>query len=246
MLSIIIITKNEEAMIGDCLESVKSLADEIIVVDSGNTDKTNDIAKRYKAKIVKAGPDSGYANFRNVGLAAAKGDWVMYIDADERVTPELAAEIPSLAPGVYQIRRTNIYLGRQMHHGGWGNDFVIRLFKKDQLEGYSGDLHEQPKFSGPLLTTHNSITHYSHRDLVSMLKKTIVFTDYEARLRLANHHPPVVWWRFVRVMFSEFWLRFVKLSAWRDGPEGVIDGIFQVFNMFIIYARLWELQQKRH
>ncbi len=246
MLSVIVITKNEEAMIGDCLESVKNLADEIIVVDSGNTDKTNEIAKKYKAKIVKADPNSGYANFRNVGLKEATGDWIFYLDADERATPELVEEIPTLSPGVYQIPRKNIYLGKEMRYGGWGNDLVIRLFKKDLLEGYRGDLHEQPKYQGSLLTTHNGITHYSHRDLASMLQKTILFTDYEARLRLAADHPPVVWWRFLRVMFSEFWLRFVRLSAWRDGTEGIIDGIFQVFNMFIIYARLWELQQEKH
>ena len=77
---------------------------------------------------------------------------------------------------------------------------------------------------------------------VSLAKKTIEFTQYEARLKRATNHPPMVWWRFLRVMFTEFWLRFVKLSAWRDGPEGTIDGIFQVFNSFIIYARLWEYQ----
>ncbi|MEK9201320.1 MAG: glycosyltransferase family 2 protein, partial [Patescibacteria group bacterium] len=214
------------------------------VVDSGNTDGTNAIAKKYKAKIISASPGSGYANFRNVGLKAAKGDWVFYLDADERATPELVSEIPTLAPGVYQIPRKNIYLGRQMHYGGWGGDHVIRLFYKDYFQGYKGDLHEQPIFNSPLLTTHNALTHYSHRDLKSMLEKTIVFTDYEARLRLKANHPPIVWWRLIRVMFSEFWLRFVRLSAGRDGTPGVIDGLFQVFNMFIIYARLWELQNE--
>ena len=75
-----------------------------------------------------------------------------------------------------------------------------------------------------------------------MLEKTLVFTGYEASLRLDSKHPLVVPWRFIRVMATEFWQRFGKMQAWRDGPEGIIDGLFQVFNMFIIYARLWEMQ----
>ena len=78
-----------------------------------------------------------------------------------------------------------------------------------------------------------------------MLAKTLGFTTYEANLRFDAHHPPVVWWRFLRVMATEFWLRFVRLQAFRDGIEGVIAGVFQVFNTFIIYARLWELQHEK-
>jgi hypothetical protein len=75
-----------------------------------------------------------------------------------------------------------------------------------------------------------------------MLEKTLFFTSFESQLRFQAKHPPVVAWRFVRVMLSEFYLRFIRLSAWKDGTEGIIDGMFQVFNTFIIYARLWELQ----
>jgi hypothetical protein len=76
-----------------------------------------------------------------------------------------------------------------------------------------------------------------------MVQKTLEFTEYEARLRFEAGHPPVTWWRFFRVMLTEFWHRFIRLSAGRDGIEGIIDGIFQVFNTFIIYARLWEMQR---
>lgn len=245
ILTTIIITKNEEEMIGDCLISVKDLADEIIVVDTGSTDKTNEVAKSFGARIVRS-KGKNYSDYRNTGLKAAQGDWILYVDADERVTPQLRLEIKSLkTPGVYEIPRKNIYLGKEMHYGGWGNDKVIRLFYKKYLHGYQGELHEQPVFDGELRTMNHELIHHSHRDLSSMLEKTIEFTQYEAKLRLDANHPPVTWWRFLRVMATEFWYRFVKLQAWRDGPKGIIDGIFQVFNMFVIYARLWEMQYEK-
>ena len=234
-------------MIGECLLSL-AFSDEIIVVDSGSIDSTVEIAKSAGAKIVMCREDS-YAQRRNVGLKAARGDWILYVDADERITPLLKKEIEQImsssdSASVYQLPRKNVYLGKEMHFGGWGNDQVIRLFKKSALQKYEGDLHEQPVFTGELRTTSHELIHYSHRDLASMLDKTLLFTAHEARLRLAANHPRMSWWRFLRVMFTEFWLRFIKFSAWRDGVEGVIDGIFQVFNMFVIYSRLWELQNE--
>lgn len=248
MLSSIIIAKNEEAMLGECLLSL-NFSDEILVVDGGSTDRTVDIAKSFGAKIVPSSA-TGYAQRRNIGLKAAAGDWILYVDADERVTPLLKKEIEQImssktTASAYQIPRRNIYLGKEMHFGGWGGDKVIRLFRKSALQGYQGDLHEQPIFSGPLSTLNSELVHYSHRDLTSMLAKTLDFTAYEARLRFEANHPPLSWWRFLRVMFTEFWLRFIRLSAWRDGIEGIIDGIFQVFNSFVIYARLWEMQYAR-
>lgn len=245
MLSSIIITKNEQEMIADCLVSLE-FSDEILVVDTGNTDLTNSIAIDHGAKIVKS-KATDYAGFRNDGLKAAKKDWILYLDADERVTPALRQEIISTLKDpnlnfVYQIPRQNIYLGRTMHYGGWGHDRVIRLFPKELLKHYSGSLHEQPEFLGELKTLTQPMTHFSHRDLSSMLNKTIDFTNFEANLRIQAHHPKMSWWRFLRVMLTEFNLRFIKLSAWKDGKEGIIDGLFQVFNTFIIYARLWELQ----
>lgn len=128
MLSAIIITKNEEEMIGDCLISLK-FSDEIIVMDTGNTDRTNEIATSHKAKIVKS-VGNDYSQFRNDGLKAAKGDWILYIDADERVTPLLKNEIEHTissneTKSAYAIPRQNIFLGKEMHYGGWGNDYFI-------------------------------------------------------------------------------------------------------------------------
>lgn len=246
-LSAIVITKNEEQMIRDCLLSL-AFADEVVVVDTGNSDHTNAISAELGARIItSSGTD--YSQYRNAGLAAAKGEWLLYVDADERVTPLLRTEIqdilaqPREKTGAYALARNNIFLGKPMSHGGWGNDYVIRLFPKHSLKAWHNALHEEPEYTGKLFKLANPLVHFSHRDLSSMLDKTLGFTAYEAKLRLDAKHPPIVSWRFVRVMGSEFYLRFIKLEAWKDGPEGIIDGLFQVFNTFIIYARLWELQQ---
>lgn len=247
MLSGIVITKNEEQMIGDCVLSLKFCA-EVIVVDTGSTDATNEIVKKHKTRVVKStGHD--YSQFRNAGLAAAKGDWVLYVDADERVTPllrnEIVKKIKSGVAAAYAISRQNIFLGKEMRYGGWSNDYVIRLFQKSKLRRWVRPLHEEPEYGGELGRLENKLVHISHRDLTSMLNKTLDFTTYESELMLKASHPPVVAWRMVRVMLTEFWLRFIKLSAWRDGMEGVIDGLFQVFNSFVIYARLWEMQRQK-
>ncbi len=247
MLSAVIIAKNEEKMIGDCLKSLQ-FADEVIVADSGSTDRTDFIARQAGAKIVTT-KGTDYSQFRNAPLKTVKGDWILYVDADERVTPLLRKEISSLMSqtpngvGAWAIPRRNIYLGKWMHYGGWGNDYVIRLFKKNCLKKWQYPLHEQPVFTGNLQKLKGELVHFSHRDLSSMVQKTLEFTAYEARLRFEAGHPPMTWWRFFRVMLTEFWHRFVRLSAGRDGIEGIIDGIFQVFNTFIIYARLWEMQR---
>ncbi len=245
MLSAVVITKNEEKMIGDCLKSL-AFADELIVVDTGNTDKTNEISKSLGAKIVTS-PGDDYSKFRNDGLMHAEGDWILFVDADERVSSELKTALTHIDStfSVYEIARKNIYLGREMKYGGWGNDSVIRLFHKNSKVRYHNALHEQPEFIGKMGKIIEPLIHYSHRGLTSMLNKTIDFTKYEAQLRFDAHHPPVAPWRIFRVMFTEFWLRFVTLQAWRDGPEGIIDGLFQVYNSFIIYARLWELQRSQ-
>ncbi len=247
-LSIIVLTKNEEKMIRDCLISC-AFADELIVVDSGNTDNTNSIVLEFGARIVTSnGKD--YSQFRNDGLAKSTGDWVLYIDADERISPMLRGEISSTISRakktlVYAILRQNMFLGKHMHYGGWSDDYVIRLFHKSSLKRWRNPLHEEPEYEGNLGKLTQPLIHFSHRDLASMLEKTLLFTGYEAQLRLDSNHPPVVMWRIVRVMATEFWQRFVKLEAWRDGVEGIIDCMFQVFNMFVIYARLWELQENK-
>lgn len=251
-LSVVIVARNEEKMIEDCLESVRQLADEIICIDTGSSDKTPQIAKEYATKVINI-PFKGlaYARWRNRGLKEAKGRWLLYLDADERVTPELKNEILQVITDYrspvtsHAIPRRNFYLGKEVRFGGAWPDYVKRLFKKDKLRKWEGKLHEEPIFEGELEHLKEPIIHLTHRDLSSMVEKTRQWSKIEAELLYQAKHPPVTWWRIFRIMLSEFWLRGIKQQGWRDGTVGWIEIIYQMFSRFITYARLWEMQVKK-
>lgn len=246
-LSVVIIVKNEEKMIGDCLESVKLLADEIILVDNGSVDKTMERAGKYEARILEiSGTD--FAKLRNEGLKQAKGVWILYVDADERVTPELREEIlnrvqndpsASSGPSAFSLRRKNFYFG---NHEWPKIEKLERLFKKDKLKGWHGRLHESPMVDGKIGELEGFLLHYTHRDLSSMLSKTIEWSKVEAQLRFDAHHPKMAVWRFPRVMLTAFWNSYVTQKGYKVGVVGLMESIFQAFSAFITYARLWELQ----
>lgn len=246
-LSVIIIARNEEKMIKDCLKSVK-WADEVILVDTGSTDKTPQIAKKYRAKVINIPfKKLEFARWRNVGLKAAKGDWVLYVDADERVTPGLRKEVQDVIGDTqyvaFKIPRRNFYLGKEVRYGGAWPNYVKRLFLKKNLRRWERELHEDPVFEGKMGRLKNPLTHLTHRDLSSMVEKTQEWSKIEAKLLYKANHPPVTWWRILRMMLSEFWYRGIKLQGLRDGTVGWIEVIFQMFSRFITYARLWEMQR---
>ncbi len=248
-LSIIIITKNEEEMIEGAINSVK-FADQIIVADGGSEDKTLKIAKESGAETVSINQEKvNFAKWRNQALEHAKHDWVFFLDADERATKKLKLKLKEVINkkmkfSAYALPRENYFLGKRVSHGGSWPDYVIRLFYKPDFIQWEGKLHEQPKFKGRLKHLKTPLRHYTHRDLTLMLKKTTKWTKSEAKLLYQSGHPPVVWWRILRMMITKFCQRVIKQGAWKDGTVGWINAIFEVFNTFIIYARLWEMQNE--
>lgn len=255
-ISVIVLTKNEEEVISDCLESVK-WADEVVVVDDSSTDGTLNIVKKFGIKkIVNAPPKKTFSDRRNLGRKAANEDWLLYVDADERVTPTLKSEIiktieqchnKTMFFSAFAIPRRNIRLTKELHFGGWWPDYVIRLIRKDKLVGWEGELHEQPRVNGGVGRLKEAFVHFSHRgSLEHKLRNTINWSQIEARKLYEANHPPMNIRRFSSAMAREFYLRMIKYQAYRDGLEGIIEAIYQVFSVFITYARLYELQQKSH
>lgn len=244
-ISAVIIARNEENTIADCIESV-SFCDEIIVIDNDSTDKTADVAKNMRAKVYLVNEKS-FAKLRNIGALRAKAVWILYIDADERVSTTLKENIQEIinkskieASG-YRIMRKNYYFGK---HEWPYIEKLERLFIKKHLKKWYGDLHETPETTGKIKDiTEGYLFHYTHRDLSSMLRKTIEWSKVEARLRFDSNHPKVTWWRFPRVMLTAFYDSYIKQKGYKAGAVGIVESMYQAFSMFITYARLWEMQQ---
>lgn len=247
-LTAIIIAKNAESSIADAITSIE-LADEIIVVDNGSTDRTADIAKYLKAKIINA-QDKDFSKLRNLGLRQAKGEWVFYIDTDEKVTEELAENIKYQIANIkyqdfvaFKVKRKNFYLG----DNAWpAIEHMERLFRKETIVGWKGKVHESPIVDGRVGELDGFLLHHTHRDLASMLEKTIEWSKIEAEERFKAGHPKMNAFRFFRVMINAFFDSYIIQGGYKIGIAGLVESIYQSFSMFITYARLWEMQQEKH
>lgn len=245
-ISGVVITKNAENVIADCLDSL-SFCDEIVIVDSKSEDRTREIAEKMRAKVFEY-ESYDFSQARNFGLRKALGEWVVYVDSDERVTPSLHEEIiksinnPINKYAGFRIKRKNFYFGG---HEWPYIEHLERLFKKDKLEGWYGKLHESPKFRGEIGELDGYLLHYTHRDLGSMLAKTIEWSKIEAELRFKSGHPQMTWWRFPRVMLTAFFDSYIKQGGWKVGVIGLIESMYQSFSIFVTYARLWEMQREK-
>lgn len=249
-LSVVIIGKNEEKNIEECIESVK-FADEIIYFDNGSQDTSKALAKKKGATVFDVlGND--FSSRKNIAYKKAKYEWILSIDADERVTSELQSEIISTIgssePQTYSafaIPRKNIILGKELKYGGWWPDYVVRLFLKKDFNLVKGVLHEQPQFKGKLGYLKSPLIHKKHDNLSDMLAKTNEWSEVEAKLMFDANHPPMNVPRFLTAGFREFWHRVVVKRGFFDGTEGVIYSLYQVISRLISYMKLWEMQLKK-
>jgi glycosyltransferase involved in cell wall biosynthesis len=244
-LSVIITSYNEAPNIGRCLESVRDFG-EVVLVDSFSSDDTIAIARRYPAVIYSRSYRSA-ADQKNWALDLARSDWVLILDADEVLTPELRSEIESLDPNGhdgYWIRRRSVYLGRVIRGCGWQRDKVLRLFDRRRGRYDDASVHEEVQLEGRVGFLHNRMVHYPYRDVHQHLEKINEYTtrgasDYVARggrFALWNMivHPPM---RLVRMYLLQLGIR--------DGREGVILCLLSAYSVFLKYAKAWELRWNR-
>jgi len=245
-LTTIIITKNEAAMLAACLETL-SFSQHIIVVDNNSTDETASIAEHYGCQVLNFASES-FASLRDKAIVAVKTDWLMYIDADERVSPALAKEILSnldnKACQAMTFKRDNVCYGQQFFHGNWQNDLVTRVFRKNSLQGWFGEIHESPKFDGQALVLNNALLHLTHRSTQENLYKSAAWTIKEAELLAQAQIKPVTFALIIRKGVMEFYRRVVRHKAYKDGLAGMIEALVQAINRAIVYIQVWELQQK--
>jgi len=245
-ISAVIIAKNEGERISICLDAL-TFCDAVVVVDNGSEDDTAAVARAHHAKVVKVRTDD-FSKLRNEALCAVTTDWVLYVDADEIVGDSLAASIRGVlasdepdSPKSYLIKRINYYLGQR-----WpGSEWMLRLFMRDALVRWKGELHETPETRGTPGKLAGELKHDTHRTLSEMVEKTNRWSETEAELRLLAHHPRITWWRLIRVTVTGFFHSFVTLGGWRAGTVGWVESIYQGFSLFVTYAKLWEKQLGR-
>jgi glycosyltransferase involved in cell wall biosynthesis len=253
-VSAIVIVGNQlltENLLSNCIKTL-GFCDEILLVDFSQNHRLRQCLKTRGLTVYQfqaEGDSLNYAKIRDFASAKARGEWLFFVDPDERVTPILASEITNEIKKIkndyqaYQLPRKNYYLGKEFKQAGAWPDYVTRLIKKDSLVGWQGVLHEQPKVNGSVGELKNPLVHLTHRSIEDMTQKTINWSLLEARLRQQNNHPPMTSWRFWRIIITSVWDNFVKKKAYKEGTEGTIEGWFQVFSLFMTYVRLWELQQ---
>jgi (heptosyl)LPS beta-1,4-glucosyltransferase len=245
-LTAIILTKNEAAHIAACIESV-GFADHILVFDSFSDDATVTIAKSHGAEVIQRVFDN-YTNQRNAALDAVRGkaDWVLFVDADERVTPALAREIIEVVKVTnyagYRIPRHNYIFGKLTRGAGWYPDYQTRLLRVDAARyDPSRQVHETVLLNGEIGTLAQPLLHHNYRDLAQFLEKQGRYTAFEAQaMRDAGIHPKPQ--NYLLQPLRHFKWRFFELKGYTDGLHGLLLSLLMAwyeFRKYLILQRLW-------
>jgi len=244
-LSGIVITRNEARNLHACLESL-AFCDEIIVVDSGSTDGTQDIARRHGARLIER-DWPGFGPQKEFARQEAAGEWVLSIDADERVTPALKAEIEAVlaAPGAdaYELPVLSTVLGREMWHSGYWPDYHLRLFRKDVAQFSPSEVHEGVVTQRPVLRLKEPLAHHPVRRLADLLRKVESYSTLGAKAVVAKGRRIGPAGALTRGAFA-FFKTYVLKRGFLDGPEGLMNAAAHSQTVFWKYAKAWEAQRK--
>jgi len=242
-LSVILLTSNEEKNIKRCLDSLPKDI-ELIIVDSGSTDRTLEIAKQYGAIIFK-NKLVDFSSQRNFGADHTSNNWVFSLDADEELSAELKNKLEALInnnEGIigYDIRRFNYVLGKKMTHC-WNPDHVLRLFDK-RYARYEGEIHERATTNGKVVRIEDPILHYTFQSVAEYFNKVNRYSTVEAQ-RLYKQHTP-----FSRgILISRSWAMFTQALLGKrgmlDGIRGLIIAMMEAIQSFLTYAKLYELYE---
>ncbi len=245
-ISVTIVTLNEERNIERCLKSVQ-WADEIVVVDSGSTDRTLDICRDYDCNIIKT-EWLGYARTKQLAVDAATHDWIFSIDADEEATPELGAKIRKIVDGDepkkgYRIRRRSFYLGKMIKYSGWNRDYPLRLFHRNFGRFNLKPVHEGVEVEGKTGYIEEVLLHYTYPTLVSHIRKIELYSELGALEKKEKGRNGGVYIAFLRGVYEFFRIYFFK-AGFLDGRYGLILAANYAFASYMKYLLLWEMVEK--
>ena len=240
-LSVLVITKNAEASIGTCLTSV-DWADEIVVIDSGSTDGTVDICRRHKALVHVAADWPGFGPQKNRALALATGEWVLSLDADERVTPELRREIEAAIadPGgraAFAFPRRSSYCGRPMRHSGWWPDYVTRLFRRGTGRFSDETVHERLIVDGPVGRLQRPLVHEAFGDLEEVLETVDRYSTAGAAAMYERGKRATLAAAILHGLWS-FFHTYIVRAGFLDGREGFMLAVSNAEGTYYRYLKL--------
>jgi glycosyltransferase involved in cell wall biosynthesis len=248
MISAVILTKNEEMNIGDCLDSI-SWCDERIIIDDHSDDKTVDIAKKKGATVFIHSMYEDFSLQRNFGLEKAEGDWVLFIDADERVSPALWYEIMQHTnesiedfSGFY-IKRLDTMWARVLKHGETGNVVLLRLARKGAGR-WEGKVHERWVVKGKTAVLKNPLDHFPHSSVSEFLKEINYYTDLRAE-ELFKRKTKSNWLSIIAYPKAKFIQNYIIKGGFLDGLPGLLVAILMSFHSFLVRGKLWLLWQKK-
>jgi glycosyltransferase involved in cell wall biosynthesis len=244
-LSVAIITHNEEKNIRRTLESVK-WAEEIVVFDSGSTDRTVAICREYTDKVIHQ-DWPGFARQKNAAINRTSGDWVLSLDADEPVEPALAEEIRDIIsrPGPfdgYRIPRKTFFLGEQVRYGGWYPDYNLRLFRRGKGRFEERVVHEAIKVQGRVGSTRHALLHYAYPDLASYMSSINKYSSLAVTV-MADRGISDFRSGWINILFRPvftFILKYFVRLGFLDGKRGLILNMFHSYYVFAKYAKAWE------
>jgi len=251
MLGVVILTKNEENNIIDCLESV-SFADEIIIVDDFSSDRTLDIIRDLKNKkihVYKRKLDNDFSSQRNFGISKAKGEWILFVDADERVSEQLGGEILSVLSNKnldnvgFYIKRSDVIWGEKLKHGESGNIQLLRLAKKGS-GSWAGKVHETWKIDGEKLSLNNELVHFPHKNERTFLKEINYYTTLRAE-ELYSHNIKTNAFSIIIYPVGKFIYNFIINFGFLDKMPGFVFAVNMSFHSFLVRGKLWLLWKKR-
>ena len=246
-LSVTVITKNEARNLPDALASV-AWADEILVVDSGSTDDTVEVARRYTDRVITT-EWLGYGAQKNHAASLAQHDWILSLDADERVTEPLAAEIRNVlarAPSArgYRIPRLSHYLGRWLRGTDWYPDYQLRLYDRRHAKWLTRPVHESVVVDGSVGRLSTDLCHYPYRDISHHLETIDRYTTLSAR-HLYETGVRSGATRLLVHPFLAFLRNYILRRGIANGCAGLIVSILNSYYVFLKFAKLWELQRTR-
>lgn len=246
-ISAVIITNNEEKNIAQCLGSIQSIADEIIVMDSFSSDKTIEKCKPFGAKIFQQ-EFQGFGRQKQDAIAKASHEWILQIDADERVSPRLAEEIhrwkssqPDEVAG-YSILFHFYFMGKRMRFGGCAPEYHVRLFKKSHSSYKGKTIHEAITVRGAIGRLHQPILHYSYESFSEYFEKCSRYTTLIAREKYAQHKRFHLW-HLLRLP-GEFILRYIIKLGFLDGLPGLVYAAFSSYYALMKHVKLREIERQ--